>query len=228
MPRRSAPDVRFRPIPAFIAIAVIIAIAGMWVLFARTEAGRYDATRRVQQSRSEILMRLQITDLGGPLVQEIYELKDIDGVSSARYSATNFAGTTVHVAAPARRTKEYGSDVAYVFGQAVQDGIWELTDKPPRGNTAKQYTVYVSQLVTGQHGDRTITFTDPHYWATTGGHQYHIKLERNKPVPDLLQMKSTQIVDPRYQKVVDDITSFGSPGFRAAVATQRAKLIAAK
>jgi hypothetical protein len=47
-------------------------------------------------------------------------------------------------------------------------------------------------------------------------------------VPDLLQMKSTQIVDPRYQKVVDDITSFGSPGFRAAVATQRAKLIAAK
>jgi hypothetical protein len=220
--------VRFRPVQAFVAIAVALGIVAMWVLFSRTESGRYDAARRVAHSRSEIHMQLTIVHDNGALAQEVYKISDVDGTSSATYSATNRAGTTVHVTAPARRTKEYGSDVAYMFGQAVQDGIWELTDRPPRGDTTTHYTVYVSQLVNGQSGDRTFTFTDPHYWASTGGHQFHIKLDRNKPVPDLLQIKSTALIEPRYEKIVADFTSFGSPGFRSTVAAQRAKLSGAK
>ena len=120
----------------------------------------------------------------------------------------------MHVTAPARTTREYGGDVAYLFGQTVQDGYWDLGDQPPRGDTSTQYTISVKQLVDGQHGEHQFTFTDPQYWATTGGHQFHITLDRNKPVPDLVSMKSTVIVEPRYGKLVDDILEFGSPGFR--------------
>jgi hypothetical protein len=218
--------VRISRTSALVAVAFAIAFIGMWQLFARTEAGRFEAARKVALSRSEIHITLTIAHQTGAIARESYAIGDIDGLSTVTYSATNQNGTTVHVTAPARKTREYGSDVAYLFGQVVQDGIWDLTDKPPRGDTSSQYTVSVWQLVDGQHGSHQFTFTDPHYWATTGGHQFHIKLDRNKPVPDLLQIKSTVTVEPRYGKVIDDIVTFGSPDFRKTVAAQRARLAA--
>ena len=215
---------RIRPIPTFIVLAVIVGLIGMWQLFERTESGRYEAARKVRQSRSEIRMELDITHQKGPIASESYRISDIEGVSAVRYSAANRSGITVHVDAPARKTKEYGSDVAYMFGQAVQDGIWDLQDRPPRGDTSTTYTISVSQVVNGQSGQHRFTFTDPHYWASTGGHQFEIKLDKNKPVPDLVQMKSTALVEPRYGKLIADFTTFGSPGFRSTVAAQREKL----
>jgi hypothetical protein len=208
----------------FVAIALAVAVFGMWQLFSRTESGRYEAAHKVQQSRSEIHIDLVIVHDKGHIAQESYAIADIDGVSSVTYNVTDRAGKTVHVTAPAHKTKEYGSDVAYLFGQTVQDGIWDLTDKPLRGDTSTHYTITVRQLVDGQQGSHHFTFTDPNYWATTGGHQFHITLDRNKPVPDLVNMKSTVLVEPRYGKLVDDIEGFGSPAFRKTVAAWRTRL----
>ncbi|MBV9647715.1 MAG: hypothetical protein JO043_09650 [Candidatus Eremiobacteraeota bacterium] len=111
-----------------------------------------------------------------------------------------------------------------LFGEAYQDGIWELTEAPPRGDVTVRYSIFVSQLEAGQHGEHHFSFTDPRYWATTGGQQFHIRLERNKPVPNLVQLKSTTIAEPRYQRLVNDFRNFGSAPFRAAIDAQRAKL----
>jgi len=111
--------------------------------------------------------------------------------------------------------------VSFFFGKLVQDGVWDLMDKPPRGNTDAHYTVYVKQLADFKQGDRTITFTDPHYWATTAGRQYTIDLRKTNP-NDLLKLSSTQLADPHYQEIVNDFRAFGPPAFRAKVAQVRA------
>lgn len=217
---------RIAPVPTFIFLALVAAIVGGWQMFARTESGRIEAARKIAQSRSDIRLQLTMTHQDGPIAGESYIMGDNNGVSSIEYRATSRTGTSVRVDAPSRKTKEGGSDVAYLFGQVVQDGIWELTDRPPRGDTRTTYRISVWQLVSGQQGERHFTFTDPHYWASTGGHQFHIKLERNKPVPDLVQLKSTTLIEPRYEKLVADFVTFGSPAFRATVAAQRARLSA--
>jgi hypothetical protein len=215
---------RLKLIPTFVFLAAVAAFVGAWWLFQRTEAGRYEATRQIAQSRSEIRLAMEVVHKTGPIASEAFRMADIDGVSSAEFTATSRSGTTVRVTAPPRKTKDPASDVAVLFGQAQQDGIWDLGDKPPRGDTSSAYTISVSQLEAGQHGEHRFTFTDPHYWATTAGQQYHIKLDRNKPVPDLVNLKSTAVAEPRYQQLVDDFRSFGSPQFRAAIAAQQAKL----
>ena len=86
------------------------------------------------------------------------------------------------------------------------------------------YTISVYQLTNKQSGSHSFTFTDPRYWATTGGRQYTIHLDKNKPVPDLVKLESKGIAEPRYAKLVADFESFGPPGFRATLATARAKL----
>ena len=79
-------------------------------------------------------------------------------------------------------------------------------------------------MTNGKHGSHEFSFTDPHYWATTGGHQYTIHLDRNKPVPNLLQMSSTVLVEPRYEKIVDAFLDYGSEAFRSKVAAAQSKL----
>ena len=216
---------RLRPIPVIVFLLGAAALIGGWWMFQRTEAGRYNATRNIALSRSELRLEMKIAYARGPLVSEQYTLSDIDGLSSMQYTATNRDGTTVHVAAQSRKTKNPQEDVAVLFGEAQQDGIWDLSDRPPRGDANAVYTISVYQLEAGQHGSHRFTFTDPHYWATTAGRQYQITLGKNSPVPDLVNLKSSALADPRYQKVVDDFRTFGTPKFRATVAAQRAKLL---
>jgi hypothetical protein len=163
---------------------------------------------------------LVVTHDAGPIVREEYSMADLDGISSATYRAVGRDGVTIRVESLARQTY----DVSFFFEKAVQDGIWELRSKPPRGDTSTQYAMTVYQLVDEQHGSHTIQFTDPHYWATTGGHQFHITLDRSKPVPDLVQLKSTSLVEPRYARLVGDFRSFGSPAFRSKVAAAQTRL----
>ena len=206
-----------------VAIALAVAVVGMWQLFARTEAGRYNAAHKVQQSRSEIRIDLAIVHDKGPLTHESYAIADIDGVSSVTYSATNRAGTTVHVTAPPPHDKRIRQ----------RRRVSVRPDRAGRDLGARRQAAarrYVDALhdhgllssSTDSHGSHRFTFTDPHYWATTGGHQFHITLDRNKPVPDLVTLKSTVSVEPRYGKIVDDIETFGSPGFPHTVAAKRA------
>lgn len=215
---------RFPVVPVAIALTIVVAIAVAWRLYAGVESSRSAVARRVLAQRSEIRLSLTIEHVAGNVQREEYRIADIDGVSSAEYRISTRGGTLVRVQAPARKTKDYDSDVAFFFGRVVQDGIWELSNRPPRGDTTKRYTVYVYQLVEGKAGSRRFSFTDPHYWATTGGHQFHLTLDKNKPLPDLVRMQSTTLIEPRYGKIVADFEEFGSPPFRKAIAAQRARL----
>lgn len=153
----------------------------------------------------------------GAIAQEEYRMADLNGLSSASYRVTGRSGTTVSVEGLPHETY----DVSSFFGQTVQDGIWELRDAPPRGDVSTTYTIGIAQTVDGKQGAHTMRFTDPHYWATTAGRQYHIRLEKSKPIPDLLFLRSTSITEPRYHKLVGDFFAFGSDAFRVKIAYAR-------
>ncbi len=212
------------PIPPLILILTFIGLACAGVFFAKTVLPRAIATRKVLDQASKIHLAMTVHYDKGPLVEEDYAMSDDDGVSSSHYKAVGRDGLQITVAERPRRTLEPGTDVAFFFDKAVLDGIWELTSKPPRGDTSAHYTITIYQLTGNEHGSRTIVFTDPHYWATTGGHQFHIKLERDKPVPDLLQLTSTVLVEPRYEKLVGDFRAFGPPSFREKVTAAQERL----
>jgi hypothetical protein len=90
----------------------------------------------VLASRSDLELRMLVRYTRGPLVEEDYTMRDADGVSTSQYRGVGRNGVQITIAERPRKTIEEGSDVAYLFGQAVQDGIWELHSKPPRGDTA--------------------------------------------------------------------------------------------
>jgi hypothetical protein len=165
-------------------------------------------------------MSLTINRKAGPIASEEYRMDDQSGLSTSQYRAINRKGLTIRVDVLPREA----TDVPFLFDKLVSDGIWELRTKPPRGDTATSYTVDIYQLTNGKHGSHEFSFTDPHYWATTGGHQYTIHLDRNKPVPNLLQMSSTVLVEPRYEKIVDAFLDYGSEAFRSKVAAAQSKL----
>jgi len=212
------------PIPKLVFLTAIVAIGGAYWLFQTTLLPRYAGTRAVLASRSELRLAMTVHHATGPITEESYAMSDIDGLSSSSYRAQSRNGVQITIAERPRRTIEAGPNVAYFFQQAVADGIWELTTKPPRGDTSTQYTIDVYQRTGDAHGSRRITFTDPHYWATTGGHQFHLVLSKNKPLPDLLNVSSTTLIEPRYQKLVDDFRSFGPESFREKIAAAQSRL----
>ncbi len=215
---------RRNPIPVLILALSLVAVALAYLLFNRTIVPRYVGARGVLARPSVIHLSLAIRHTTGPLAEEDYAMNDVEGASSSSYRVAGRNGTTISIAERPDKTLDPDRNIAFFFGRVVQDGVWELTNKPPRGDVSTSYTVHVFQAVDGQQGSRTFTFTDPHYWATVGGHQFHIKLDKNKPVPDLLQMTSTVLVEPRYAELVDDFRSFGPAAFRERSARARQRL----
>lgn len=206
------------PLSIFV-LAVIAAIAG-WRIYWPGESQRYAATQAVRKTHSELRLTYTVTHQLGPIARERMTFINRDGDARVSYEGTNRAGTTI-----ARFTAPLdGYEVANLFGKVVEDGIWELRSQPPRGDTATTYGISVYQLSDNQHGSHSFSFTDPHYWATTGGRQYTLHLDRNKPVPDLVTLQSHSLTEPRYGKLVADFEGFGTPGFRATLTTARAKL----
>jgi hypothetical protein len=208
------------PVSLLVTLALLAGLAGMWWLFKANESGRYDAARRIAESPSAIRLSMVVRHKIGAIAEEDFRMADINGASSSQYRAVARNGLAIKLDSLPRETY----DVSFFFEKTVVDGIWELASRPPRGDTATSYAIDVYQLTAGQHGTRRFSFTDPHYWATTGGHQFHIKLDKNKPVPNLLELSSTVLVEPRYQKLVDDFRAFGSPEFRAKIAAIQARL----
>ncbi len=207
-------------IPLAIALLGIVGVVAMWIVFSRTEAPHYAASSRIAHSVSDLRLALQIDYDSGPLTEERWTMRNDNGISTSQYRAIGRGGTTITIDSTPRETY----DVTFFFEHAVADGVWQIVDKPPRGNTTAHYTIDVYQLVDGQHGSRHITFTDPHYWATTGGHQFKIHLDRNKPVPDLLTLQATSIQDSRYDKLVADFRAFGTDSFKAKIAQAQVRL----
>ncbi len=210
--------------PLIIFIAVVVGVAVAYVYYRSTEGLRFTQTERVAEQRSEIRLNMAVAYAAGALVRESYAMADINGTSTLQYRVLGRNNVQITITERPQQTLQEGVNVAYLFDELVRDGIWELQSKPPRGNTALVYEVGIAQVTGTAHGSHRFTFTDPHYWATTGGHQFHITLDKHKPIPDLLRMSSTTLVEPRYEKVVADFRSFGPPSFLDKVIAARKRL----
>lgn len=198
--------------------ALAIGIGGLQ-LFSQSESRRFNEVKAMASSPSAFNVELKIDYARGRVAEEIYAMSDRNGVSVASYAVTDRSGTT------ARFHEDLGGyEVSFLFGKLVQDGIWDLSSQPPRGDPTIRYAISVNQTAQEQHGSRSFTFTDPHWWATTAGRQYSIHLDKDKPVPDLLQLSSTSLAEPRYERLVDDFRAFGSPQFKATIQTARRRL----
>lgn len=207
-------------IPLFIVVLALAGVAIGWILFQQPIARRYNAAHKMLLSRSEIYMSMAIAYDAGPIVDELYSMQDINGVSSSTYVITGTDGKRISITAPPEKTTE----VSFFFDKVVQDGIWKIVDQPPRGDTSKRYAIAIRQVAQNQAGSRTVKFTDPHYWAITAGRQYQIRLDPHKPTPDLLKLKSTSLADPRYLKLVDDFRTFGPDSFRTKISQAQATI----
>jgi hypothetical protein len=208
-------------IPIFVLIACLVALVSGWWIFAGNEANRHAQVRKIANSFSDVKLGLTIQHDNGSIAEEDYRMEDRNGISTSTYRAIGRGGTTIKIENMPHET----FDVSFLFGQVVQDGIWELQTRPPRGDTSTHYTVDVYQFTNGQHGSHEFTFTDPQYWASTGGRQYTIHLDKTKPVPtDLLQLSSTSLTEPRYGAIVKDFMTFGSNEFRKRIADAKVRL----
>lgn len=172
-----------------------------------------------QHAPSQLYARLTIRYPKPPIYEEEYRMQDIEGISSFDYRVRSYNCKEITVRAPAG--KMY--DVSFFFGGLDQDGIWQMVNLPPLKDADAYYAVYVKQLADFKQGERTVTFTDPAYWAARGHRsQFHLDLSKQN-ASDLLRMQSQVTGDPRYQKVVDDFRAFGPPEFRQNVAAALAR-----
>jgi len=216
---------RRNAVPLFILVAALIGVGAAYAYFRTTQDLHFNQTAQVREQRSEIRLNMTVAYDSGPLVREAYTMSDINGTSTLQYRVVGRKRLLqITIRERPRETLQEGVNVAFLFDELVRDGIWELDSKPPRGNTAIYYRIGIAQVTGSAHGSRRFTFTDPHYWATTGGHQFHITLNRNKPVPNLLQLSSTALVEPGYGELVTDFRNFGPDSFRSKVAAARLRL----
>lgn len=215
---------RSGPIPFIVLVVVLLGLGGAYYYFTRTQTDRYARSRHVVDQVSIIDLSLAVSYDSGPLVREDYRMRDDDGVSKAEYRVLGRSGTQITVSETPRATLDPELNVAFFFDQVVHDGIWELSSKPPRGETGRHFEIRIAQRAGPAHGSRDIVFTDPHYWATTGGHQFTIKLHKGAPIPNLLQLSSTTLVEPRYAALVADFREFGPASFRDKARAARMRL----
>lgn len=209
--------------PLIFAAALFAVLMG-WFIFAGTESSRYHQTHQVGASRSVIDLRMHVVYDTGPVREEEYRLRDVDGTSMVQYRVSGVNGRTYTIISPPSR----GYTVSFFFDRVVQDGIWQIENKPPRGDTSVRYTISIAQVAQNEQGARTITFTDPHYWAVTAGRQFRIHLDPHKPTPDLLKLASTSSADPRYDRIVKAFRSAGTASFQRKVKEVQAKLRAVR
>jgi hypothetical protein len=172
----------------------------------------------VRTSRSVLDLSMTIKYDKPPIYEERYTTRNDNGLSTAQYRIQGYSGKVVTITLPPDKTYA----VTFFFEEVVQDGIWQLMNKPPAGNTDVHYTLHIFQVADNKQGQRTILFTDPHYWAVTAGRQYQIELSKNSPTPDLTKLKSTTLADPRYEKIVQAFRNFGPPSFRQKVVKAQA------
>jgi len=172
-----------------------------------------------QKAPSQLYARLTIRYPNPPIYQEEYRMQDIEGISKFEYTVRSYNCKEITIKAPAGKIY----DVSFFFGGLDQDGIWQMVNLPPLKDADAFYTVYVKQLADFKQGERTVTFTDPKYWATRGNRrQFHLDLSKQN-ASDLLRMESQVTGDPRYEKIVESFRTFGPDEFRRNVALAQAR-----
>jgi hypothetical protein len=204
---------------AIFIFAVVFLIAGS-IFIKWPDFQHNQQVQQVLNNRSVLDLQLSIKYDKPPIYLEQYTMQNNNGTSSVQYRVQGYAGKVVTVTLPPQQMFM----VTFFFEQIVQDGIWQLDNAPPGGDTTAHYTLFIHQVADGRQGSRTITFTDPHYWAVTAGHQYQIELSPNGQIPDLTKLKSTTKAEPRYQQIVNAFRNFGPESFRAKVAQARASV----
>lgn len=206
----------------FIFIVVFIVLGTIFIPWPDFQHKR--ELTRVAQRPSVLDLKLTITYDKPPIYLERYTMYNDNGVSTVRYKVQGYAGKVVTITLPPDKTYA----VTFFFEQVVQDGIWQLMNKPPVGDTHVHYTLHIHQVADGRQGSRTVTFTDPHYWAVQAGRRYRIQLSPSSPVPDLTKLQSTSLADPRYEKIVQAFRAFGPSSFRSKVRQAQALVRASK
>lgn len=202
---------------AIFIFAVVFIICGL-VFVKWPDFQHKKELHNVLQSKSVLDLSLAMKYGKPPIYLEQYTMRNNNGVSTAQYKVQGYSGKVVTITLPPDKTYA----VTFFFEEVVQDGIWQLMNKNDVGNTDIHYTLHVHQVADQKQGSRTITFTDPHYWAVTAGRQYEIQMSKNGPTPDLTKLKSTSLADPRYEKIVKAFRDFGPPSFRKKVEEARA------
>jgi hypothetical protein len=208
------------PVTLLVLVAVVVAVVGGWLLFAKSEHDRFVAVQRVGAQRSEIRLTYTVAHTDGPIAREVWFFQNINGHSMVTYTAVDRRGNK---ATFDEQVLNY--DVTFLFDRVVADGIWELETRPFRGSSQMLHVVEIAQVAGRDQGSHRFQFSDAHYIATEAGREYHIHLDPHKPVPDLMSLQSTSTADPRYEKIADDFEQFGSPRFKATIAQARAKLL---
>lgn len=206
------------PIELLILVLCIVMLAIGWRIYGAGEMGRFGPAVHAQRAPSLLEARLLVRYTKSPVYEEEYRMTDNEGVSTFNYRVRGVKGHQIAVTAPPARVY----DVSFFFGKLVQDGIWQLVDKAPRPDVDAFYAVYVHQLADYQHGERTVKFTNPQYWASRAGRQFEIDL--SKGVPKNLVFIASQQGDARYQEIVTDFRDFGPDEFRHNVANAQARI----
>ncbi|HEV3090935.1 MAG TPA: hypothetical protein VGX91_05760 [Candidatus Cybelea sp.] len=207
------------PIEIFIVVLAVVMLILGWRIYGAGEMGRFGPAVHAQKAPSALYARMQIRYAKPPVYSEEYRMSDVEGVSTFAYTIRGYDGRAISVNAPEARVY----DVSFFFGRLEQDGIWQLVNREPRPNADAHYTVYVKEVLDYKHGERTVTFTDPHYWATKTEREYEIDLSKGVP-SDLLHVASQQVADPRYDQIVADFRNFGPDVFRHNVAAAQQRI----
>lgn len=210
---------RFPFVELGIIVLAVVGVIAIFVVNYPLEKKRAADVAKQRACPSEIYARMLVHYDNPPIYEEEYRMQDVEGKSRFDYRIRSYGGKQVTIVAPDRSTY----DVSFAYGRMDQDGVWQLVNQPPRGKTDVHYTIYVKQLVECKQGERTIVFTDPHYWATTAGRRFSIDLSKQNP-RDLLKMSSTSLADDRYEKVVNEFRTFGPQTFRTKIAGAQAAL----
>lgn len=210
---------RFPIVPALVLAAAVIAAVGGWLLFSKAEHDRFVAVDQIRRQRSEVRMSYLLQHTGGPIASETWTFKNINGHSTASYAVVDRHGTK------ASFDEAIGNyDVTFLFQKLVLDGIWDLETRPFRGSPALLHVVKISQVAGTKHGSHRFMFSDASYIAHEAGREYHIHLDKNKPLPNLVDLRSVSTADPRYEKIAEDFERFGSATFKRTMQAARAKL----
>jgi hypothetical protein len=211
--------VRRFPIEILIVVISVVMLAIGWRIYGFGEMGRFGPAIHAQQAPSALYARMIVRYAKPPIYEEEYDMSDVEGVSKFEYRIRGVKGREITVSAPPARVY----DVSFFFGKLGQDGIWQLVNKPPLPGAPARYAVYVKQLADYKQGERTVTFTNPRYWARKAGQQFEINLSQGVP-KNLVYIASRQAGDSRYQEIVDDFRAFGPDEFRHNVDVAQARI----
>ncbi len=207
------------PIEILIVVLVVVMLALGWRIYGTGEMGRFGPAIHAQRAPSELHARMLVRHTHGPIYEEEFRMSDVEGVSNFDYRIRGVNGHQITVTAPAARVY----DVSFFIGGLDQDGIWQLQNKPPRPDANEHYTVWVKQIADYKRGERTVTFTNPEYWAKRAGQQFEIDLSKGVP-KNLVFLAGQQAGDKRYQQIVTDFRTFGPDEFRRNVAAAQTRI----